>query len=106
MGTRPVETTPDGVSQALAFHGDGSIALRWSQDVEPILAANARRRLDGDGYSPSRELRRIASIPAVVQIEWIRRYGVDPLAKGNEPLLRRLLNDPEWRHLRAGPGRF
>jgi len=106
METRLVETTPDGVAEALVFHGDGSVALRRSQDVEPALEANKRLRSDGDGYSPSRELRRVASIPTVVQFEWIRRYGVDPLARGNEALLRRLLNDPDWRHLRTAPGGF
>lgn len=106
MTTLQVETTPDGVTESLLFHADGSFALQRSQDVEPALEANRRLRAEGDGYSPSRELRRIASIPTVVQFEWIRRYGVDPLARGNEALLRRLLNDPDWRHLRTAPGAF
>jgi len=105
VGAIPIDGGRDGVSQALLFHGDGSLALRWSQDVEPVLVRNGRLRDRDDGYSRSRELRRVASIPAVVQLAWIRRYGADPLAKGNEALLRRLLNDPEWRYLRTAPGR-
>ena len=106
MTTLKVETTPDGVAEALVFHGDGSFALRRSQDVAPALEANKRLQGAGDGYTPSRDLRRVASIPTVVQFEWIRRCGVDPLARGNEALLRRLLNDPDWRHLRTAPGAF
>lgn len=106
MTTLQVETAPDGVAESLVFHSDGSFALRRSQDVEPALEANKRLQAMGDGYSASRDLRRIASIPAVVQFEWIRRYGADPLARGNEALLRRLLNDPDWRHLRTAPGAF
>lgn len=100
-----VEATPDGMVELVAHHGDGSLALRRWQDVTPALEANKRLACAGDGYSPSRDLRRIASIPTIVQLAWIDRYGVDPLAKGNEGLLRRLLNDPEWRHLRTSPGR-
>ena len=101
---RFVEATPDGISEHLDFHGDGSFAVVRSQDVEPILEQNKRLQTEGDGYSPSREWRRVASILVTVQMQWIEKYGVDPLAKGNEALLKRLLNDPEWRHLRTSPG--
>jgi hypothetical protein len=80
-------------------------ALRRSGDVGPALEANKRALLGGDGYTPSRDLRRVASIPPLVQLLWIERYGADPLRRGNEDLLRRLLNDPEWAHLRTAPGR-
>jgi hypothetical protein len=83
----------------------GRFALRRSGDVEPVLEANKRALVGGDGYTPSRDLRRIASIPPAVQLLWIERYGVDPLRRGNEDLLRRLLNDPEWMHLRTAHGR-
>ena len=43
--------------------------------------------------------------PVTVQMQWIQRFGGDPLAKGNERWLRRLLNDPEWRHLRTSSGK-
>lgn len=102
---RPVERR-DGIAERLLFHGDGGIALERRCDVTQAIEENKRARSAGDGYSPSRELRRVASIPVAVQFEWIRRYGADPLAKGNEKLLRRLLNDPEWAYLRTSPGRF
>jgi hypothetical protein len=35
---------------------------------------------------------------------WKKQYGADPLAKGNETLLRRLLNDPDLRFLRTSSG--
>ncbi len=104
MQARHMETR-DGIAERLLFHGDGSIALQRSGDVTAAIDANKALCSDGDGYSPSRELRRVASIPVGVQLEWIRRFGTDPLAKSNEPLLRRLLNDPEWAYLRTAPGR-
>jgi hypothetical protein len=42
---------------------DGKIIERKTQDVEPIIKRNKYLQNDGDGYSPSRELRRAASIP-------------------------------------------
>ena len=80
-------------------------SIQTTADVEPIIEANKAAKTSGDGYSPSRELKRIASIPPSVQLLWIERYGVDPLKKGNERLLKRLLNDPEWAHLRTSGGR-
>jgi hypothetical protein len=47
------------------------------------------------------EFRHYASVPITVQYEWIRRYGVDPLAPEHQDLLARLLNDPEWRYLKT-----
>lgn len=85
---------------------DGSFAIETVGEVAGTLAANAQRRSAGDGYSSSRELRHVASIPPVVQLIWIRRYGADPLAPGNGDLLRRVLNSSEWSLLRTSEGRL
>jgi hypothetical protein len=50
--------------------------------------------------------RKVASIPNAVAMIWLTRYGVDVFKKDHEPAVRRLLNDPEWRHLRTAPGRI
>lgn len=101
---RHVQTTQDGISEELIFHGDGSFALRRSEDVEPILDENKRAQNSGDGWSKSREWRHVARIPMTVYLQWMQEYGVDPFGKGNEPLLNRLLNDPQYRHLRISTG--
>lgn len=86
---------------------EDTFAIEFEADVEPVLEANKRRQNDGtNGYGESREWRQVASIPPIVVEIWKRRYGVDPLARGNEHLLRRLLNDPENRFLRVSEGRF
>jgi hypothetical protein len=101
-----VEITPDGIAEYLHFDdAAGTITIQRCADVEPVIEANKRAMLHNDGYTPSREMRRVASIPVAVQLQWIQRFGADPLAKGNEAWLRRLLNDPEWRHLRTAPGK-
>lgn len=96
-----------GVAEYLHWdESDDRFAVERRMDATPVLDANARRRNDGtNGYGKSRELRHLATVPIVVQYEWIRRYGADPLARGQEDLLRRVLNDPDWRWLRTSEGR-
>lgn len=83
-------------------HGDGTFSLEYTQDVEPILESNKTKHNAGrDYYAADKDMWKVASVPVTVQYEWIRRYGVDPLAQGNEDLLRRLLNSNEWRYLKT-----
>jgi hypothetical protein len=81
----------------------GKIALHYTQDVEPVLDLNGHKRNAGRAYFASDpDMWKVASIPIVVQYEWARRYGVrDVTAPEYQPLLRRLLNDPEWRYLKT-----
>jgi len=81
--------------------------FKTEQDVEDILEHNKNlANHDDKGWTKTKEWRRVAEIPNVVQEMWIQQYGADPMAKGNEKLLRRLLNDPENRYLRTAPGRL
>lgn len=80
--------------------------FRYEQDVEAILNRNKALANEGDsGWSKSKEWRRVAEIPNVTRLEWMQKYNTDPLARGNEKLLKRLLNDPDNRFLRTAPGR-
>lgn len=95
-----------GIREDLIFDdAENKVILHRYADVEPIIDQNKRMFTHNDGYSPSREWKRVARIPIAVQLEWIQKYGVDPLKKGNEQLLKRLLNDPDWVYLRTAPGR-
>lgn len=91
-----------GVEEWLHTTDGVHFSLERRQDVEAILEDNKRQALaNPSGMGASREWQKVASIPIGVQFEWIKRYGADPLKKGNEDLLKRLLNDPEWRYLRC-----
>lgn len=97
----------DGIAETLHFDDtERTFSLLRSQDAEPIIDANKRAQASGEGYSPSREFRRIASIPVVVLEIWKKQYGVDPTRPEHHALLRRLLNDPDNRFLRVSEGRF
>ena len=95
---------PDGVIEQHHVEHD-RISVNYVQDVQPVLDANkSAQNHNPSGMSKSREWKKIAEVPAVVYLQWIKTYGTDPLAKGNESLLKRLLNDPNWRYLRTSGG--
>ncbi len=101
MGKRLIDVALDGVvTNALYEEAEDALHVETVQDVEPILDHNKRLMTMNDGYSPSRDLRRVASIPNVIW-ERLMREGIadDPKA------LKRWLNDPDNRYFRTAPGR-
>lgn len=79
----------------------GVVHVERIQDVEPILERN---KLLQTMPQKSDWGRHIASIPNVILERWIHEEGVNYLAlPGDEfaRLVRRKLNDPDWRHLRT-----
>lgn len=97
----------DGAVSTL-FHYDemeDRTFIETVQDVESILDHNKALQNWDDGYSPTRELRRVASIPVVVIEQWLRE-GIDVFNPDHREAVRRKLNSNEWRHLRTAPGRL
>ena len=86
----------------------GNVTVETTQDVEGILDANKSFQ-NHSSYSSSgikEGMWHYASIPLIVQLKWLNEYGSDnwPLKQGNEKLLFRLLNSPEWKYLKATGG--
>ena len=90
------------------FHYDpmtGDVHLETVQDVSPILDGN-KDRANSDEYTKhgfKKDMWHYASIPIVVQERWLNEYGSQnwPLKPGNEKLLFKLLNSPDWRYLKT-----
>ena len=96
-----------GVKTWHSFNEDtNETTLRYSQDINSILEKNKSFQCDHDGYSPSRELQFVASIPLVVVMKWLAEDGIDVWNKNHWPAVKRKLNDPEYRYLRTGLGRI
>jgi hypothetical protein len=85
---------------------DGSLIVHREADVEPLLEANKALYTLNDGYSPSRELRRAASIPMAIVEKWKNELGVDVFNPDHREAVRRLLNSSEYMYLRTAPGRL
>lgn len=80
-----------------------------TQDVAPMLEQNKAAQNHNDGYSASRELRRVASIPYAVGIQWLNEEGWWFMDADKDPdVARKLaakLNSSEFMYLRTAPGR-
>lgn len=90
---------------------DGKIHFNHTQDVEAILNHNAALRGMGSGMTKDKSIKRVASIPHVIVLEW-KKEGLDIIngtyhgegGKTFERALRRKLNDPDNRMFRTSEG--
>lgn len=95
--------TEHGVTHEWLDNGDGTYTVVSSQDVEPILDRNKSMANHNDGYTPSREMRRLASIPNIVLMQWLAECGGDMKALQDPKFLTRKLNDIDYLYLRTSP---
>jgi hypothetical protein len=87
----------------LLDHG-GAVIASTTQDVEPILARNARLRRE-----PQRRdwARHVASIPNVILVKWLNEEhargntGLRLFTREFDELVARKLVDPDWAYLKA-----
>jgi hypothetical protein len=90
------------------FDDEGVLGVNRSQDVEAILDANKAMVNQNDGYSDSRNTRRVASVPNVVIEKWLIEEGLDIFSQ--DPAMKRRvrakLNSSEYAYLRTAPGRI
>lgn len=93
---------PGGVVRYSRPDGQGGIEILAVQDTSAIVDANRAMRTHNDGYTKSRNYRRTASIPAIVEEQWIRE-GWYPHDKVE---LAKRLNSSDWAHLRTADGRL
>jgi len=86
-----------------------TIARTFLGDASPLAQIELNKAFQNSGhsgYSSDKTYKQVASIPVAVIESWVMEFGVDPTAKGNEVLLARLLNSPDYRFLRTGGGRI
>ena len=84
----------------------GDLIVHREADVEPLLNDNKALYNAGDGYTPSRELRRTASVPMAIIEKWRNELGIDVFNPDHKAAVRRLLNSSEYLYLRTAPGRL
>lgn len=101
----PFLRSQGGVDHYRRWNGDGTVSYLARQDVDPILERNKAAANHNDGYSQSRELRRVASIPYGVMHEWLAKEGWWALDPANADKLAAKLNSSEYAYLRTASGR-
>ena len=107
MRERLLDRNPHTGLEAWFSHdaATGVSTIEYRQDAGPVIEANKRLQNEGDGYSPSRDLRRAAGIPAIIVMKWLVEDGINVFERDHWAAVRRKLNDPEWPWLRTAPGK-
>ena len=75
-------------------------------DVDDVLEHNKVLQNDSD-YSKKgikQEFWKYASIPAGIQVKWLVEHGVDIWNKDHYAGISKLLEDPQYRHLKCTTG--
>lgn len=80
-----------------------------TQDVAPFLERNKQMATHNDGYSQSREFRRVASIPYGIGVQWLNEEGWWFMDADKDPdvakKLAAKLNSSDYAFLRTAEGR-
>jgi hypothetical protein len=84
-------------------HATNKLTLTHEQDVSAILEQNRREAAD-EGFT-SRGIKhdwwKYASVPAIVEIEWLNKFGVDLANPGHKRKVFQLLNHPDYKYLKT-----
>lgn len=75
------------------FEGDTVFAREKRQDIEPIVDANTRERLETGGWAAGRNMRKAASIPASLYYDWISEWQRQGLLDMKDPEFSQKAND-------------
>lgn len=87
---------------------DGKTRFAAFQDVAPFLEQNKIAANHNDGYSASRDLRRVASIPYGIMHKWLNEEGWWAMDADKDPdvakKLAAKLNSSDYAYLRTAEG--
>lgn len=91
------------------IHDGNETRFAATQDVAPVLEQNKKMATHNDGYSQSRELRRVASIPYGIGLKWLNEEGWWFMDASKDPdvakKLAAKLNSSDYAYLRTADGR-
>ena len=68
--------------------------IRRTEDVEPVIDdVTEFKNSTRNGFSKSKNWRKIGSIPLIVVHQWLTEKGIDLMAPGNEKYVKQALNE-------------
>jgi len=94
------------------YHSDDKgIVIEKNLDYKPIVEHNKKLYNQNSGYSKSRDLKRIASVPTLVLEIWAREYNGSNNWFGlpkdvQNKIMKKKLNSSEFLLFRTAPGRL
>lgn len=101
-------TTDPLTGSATYFHHDpltGKVGFEQVQDVTAIVEQNKTLQNHGtNGWTKSRDMKHVASVPLCILHQWALDAGVPMNSKEFGEVVKKRLNDPDFRAFRTGLG--
>ena len=101
----------EGVKTRYIQESDGKLTINNQQNINPLLERNKRLYTANSGYTPSRDFKRVASVPPIILEIWTKEYNGSrnwfalPKEIQNK-ILRTKLNSSEFRYFRTAEGKL
>ena len=101
----------EGVKTRYIQESDGKLTINNQQNVNPLLERNKKLYTANSGYTPSRDFKRIASIPPIMLEIWTKEHNGSrnwfalPKETQNK-ILRTKLNSSEFKYFRTAEGKL
>src|SRR5580765_7417786 len=81
---------------------EGTVQVAYDQiNLKQTLADN--RAAQAAGFDRRGDMWHAATIPPIVEIEWLQKYGVRLNDPNHGPAVKRLLNSSEYAYLKRAP---
>ena len=108
---RATEWNADSTKTRYIQESDGKLTVNNSQDLNPLLKRNKELYNLNDGYTASRDMRRIASVPPIILQIWTKEYnGTNnwwALPKETQQkIMKTKLNSSDFRYFKTSEGRL
>ena len=101
----------EGVKTRYIQESDGKLTINNQQNINPLLERNKKLYTDNSGYTPSKDFKRIASVPPIILEIWTKEYNGSrnwfglPKETQNK-ILKTKLNSSEFRYFRTAEGKL
>jgi len=87
------------------------VVIERNVDYKPIVEHNKKLYTQNNGYSKSKDLKRVASIPTLVLEIWSKEYNGSSNwfalpSDVQKKILKKKLNSSEFQFFRTAPGRL
>ena len=101
----------EGVKTRYIQESDGKLTINNQQNINPLLERNKKLYTANSGYTPSKDFKRIASVPPIILEIWTKEYNGSRnwfgLPKDTQnKILKTKLNSSEFRYFRTAEGKL
>ena len=106
---RATEWNADSTKTRYIQESDGKLTVNNSQNLDPLLKRNKELYNLNNGYTASKDMRRVASVPPIILQIWTKEYNGTrnwwALPKEvQKQIMRVKLNSSDFRYVRTSEG--